>query len=224
MEDEDKVLRTPYQVLRTELRMEDQTLRSLRRAAPHDMLSCKLRNVTEYREMQDHIRSRWFYLFATALFGLFVAATCADDKPPSPPPKRQLFRGEVVLLPEALQRQGVKAYSEELKDQVALETPDGELIPILPDWRGRAFFQDERLRDRKVELIGYRRKGLPYLQVLSVFTFDEKGRRQYTDYWCDICSIPMYEIKPCDCCQMEIRLRFQPQELPKDIEESPSSR
>ena len=47
-----------------------------------------------------------------------------------------------------------------------------------------------------------------------VFTFDDKGVRQYTDYWCDICSIPMYEIKPCDCCQGEIRLRFQPQELP----------
>ncbi|MEK6262774.1 MAG: hypothetical protein AABP62_29605, partial [Planctomycetota bacterium] len=83
-----------------------------------------------------------------------------------------------------------------------------ELIPILPDWRGRAFFQDERLRDRDVELVGFRRAGLPYLNVLSVDTFDDRGRRQYTDYWCDICSIPMYELKPCDCCQQEIRLRF----------------
>ena len=50
-----------------------------------------------------------------------------------------------------------------------------------------------------------------------VYTFDDKGRRHYTDYWCDICSIPMYEIKPCDCCQEEIRLRSEPQELSKDI-------
>ena len=47
-----------------------------------------------------------------------------------------------------------------------------------------------------------------------VFTFDEDGVRQYTDYWCDVCSIPMYEIKPCECCQGDIRLRFQPQDLP----------
>ena len=87
-------------------------------------------------------------------------------------PKKLLFRGVVVPIPRALKTLGVKAYPEELKDQVALLTPENELLPILPDWRGRAFFQDERLRDRKVELIGYRKPGLPYLQVLTIFTFD----------------------------------------------------
>ena len=74
-------------------------------------------------------------------------------------------------------------------------------------------------------MIGFRREGLPYLNILSVYTFDTKGQRQFTDYWCDICSIPMYEIKPCDCCQQDIRLRFQTQELPKDSDatESPKS-
>ena len=131
--------------------------------------------------------------------------------PPTPP--RQLFKGKVVLTADALKRRGVKAYADDLKNQVVLETPAGELLPILPDWRGRAFHQDERLRERDVELVGFRREGLPYLNVLSVYTFDEKQVRQYTDYWCDICSIPMYEIKPCDCCQQEIRLRFQPQDV-----------
>ena len=140
----------------------------------------------------------------------------ATDSPTETVLPKKLFKGKVVKAHEALKRRGVKAYPEELKDQVVLETKD-ELIPILPDWRGRAFYQDERLRDREVELVGFRRAGLPYLSVLSVYTFDEKGRRQYTDYWCDICSIPMYELKPCDCCQEEIRLRFERQELPKDI-------
>ena len=138
------------------------------------------------------------------------------DSPTETALPKKLFKGKVVKAHEALKRRGVKAYPEELKDQVVLETKD-ELIPILPDWRGRAFFQDERLRGREVELVGFRRVGLPYLNVLSVYTFDDKGRRQYTDYWCDICSIPMYELKPCDCCQEEIRLRFERQELPKDI-------
>jgi hypothetical protein len=150
------------------------------------------------------------------------AGTSAADEPKSaPPPTRYVYRGQVVKVAEALQRRDIRVSKEELKDQVALETPDGELIPILPDWRGRAFYQDERLRNRKVELVGYRRAGLPYLHVLQVFTFDEKNERQYTDYWCDICAIPMYEIKPCDCCQEEIRLRFQPQDLPKDVEPAP---
>ena len=129
------------------------------------------------------------------------------------PPKQQLFTGKVVLLREALKRRGIKAY-DEFEKQIVLETADSELIPIIPDWRGRAFFQDKRLRDRKVDLVGYRRRGVPYLQVLMVFTYNKQGQRRYTDYWCDICAIPMYEIKPCDCCQGPIQLRFQPRDLP----------
>ncbi|MDB5335810.1 MAG: hypothetical protein JWN70_1429, partial [Planctomycetaceae bacterium] len=69
-------------------------------------------------------------------------------------------------------------------------------------------------RTRPVDLGVRRPPGVPYLQVLMIFTFNEQGEREYTDYWCDICSIPMYEIKPCDCCQAPIRLRFQKQDLP----------
>jgi len=142
-----------------------------------------------------------------------VASTIAAESTPA----KALFRGQVVLLSEALKQQKIAAYDQELAGLVALRQADGSLLPILPDWRGRAFYQDERLRHRPVELVGFRRQGIPFLQVLMVFTFDGKQQRQYTDYWCDICSIPMYEIKPCDCCQQDIRLRFQPQALPADV-------
>lgn len=135
---------------------------------------------------------------------------------------KELFAGKVVLLPEALKRRGIQS-KEEMKDQVVLETPTGELWPIVADWRGRAFFQDERLRNRRVELIARRHPGVPYLQVLTIFTFNDKGERQLTDYWCDICSIPMYELKDCECCQGEIRLRFQPRDLPKDVKPADSA-
>ncbi|MGE3314055.1 MAG: hypothetical protein AB7O26_02985 [Planctomycetaceae bacterium] len=145
----------------------------------------------------------------------------ASSRPPSLEPKpgdppRELFSGKVVMLRDALKAKGVTA-TEEFDKQVVLESENGELIPIVPDWRGRAFYQDEKLRNRKVDLVGYRRPGIPYLQVLMVFTFDEKGTRQYTDYWCDICSIPMYEVKECDCCRAPIHLRFQARPLPSYI-------
>ena len=154
--------------------------------------------------------------------------------------KKQLFAGKVVMLRDALKRRGVKSTAE-FDKLVVLETPAGELIPIVPDWRGRAFYQDKRLRDRQVQLVGYRRRGVPYLQVLMVFTLDQpktgsktgsktagkttrkkpgpqrKPVRHYFDYWCDICSIPMYEIKRCECCQGPIRMRFQPRGLPSYI-------
>jgi hypothetical protein len=146
-----------------------------------------------------------------------LAAAAPKDKQTSADTSSQeLFRGKVVLVREALARRKIEA-REELDKQVALETDSGELIPIVPDWRGRAFFQDEHLRNRPVELVGKRAKGVPYLQLLSVFTFDEKGTRQYTDYYCDTCGFAMFEIKPCECCQGPVHLRYQPRDLPDYI-------
>jgi hypothetical protein len=130
---------------------------------------------------------------------------------------RTLLSGKVVLLADALKQRGIKSYDDEIKGQVVLVTQTGEWAPIVPDWRGRALYQDERLRDRPVDLIVNRRPGVPWVQVLSIYTFDEKGVRNLTDYWCDICAIPMYEIKECECCQGPIRLRFRPRDLPKDL-------
>jgi hypothetical protein len=141
------------------------------------------------------------------------AASLSKSEPP-----KELFAGRVVRLSDALKQRDVQAYDKEIKDQVVLETEEGDLWPIIPDWRGRAFFQDRRLRNRPVELIINRRPGSHYLQVLSIFTFSEKGERQATDYWCDICAIPMYELKECECCQGPIRLRYQTDKpLPSDL-------
>lgn len=139
-----------------------------------------------------------------------------------PAAKKELFTGQVVFLLDAFKKRGIRA-TDEIRNQVVLETESGELIPIVPDWRGRAFYQDKRLRDRKVQLVAVRQEGVPYLQVLMIFLFDEQGQRHYMDYWCDICSIPMYEIKPCDCCQGDIELRLQPRELPAYLQTPASS-
>ncbi|MDB5384405.1 MAG: hypothetical protein JWM11_51 [Planctomycetaceae bacterium] len=147
------------------------------------------------------------------------SSTKITPKESAAEPAKELFSGKVVLLPEVLKRRGIKA-TDEMKGQAVLETDSGEIWPLISDWRGRAFFQDERLRNRKVELVARRHQGLPYLQVLMVFTFNEQGERQYTDYWCDICSIPMYEIKDCDCCRGPIRLRFQKQNLPEYLKKT----
>ena len=146
-----------------------------------------------------------------------LADNTAKDNTGKENTAKEIVSGKVVMLADALKRHGIKNYAEESKGQVVLETERGELIPIVSDWRGRAFFQDERLRDRPVDLLVNRRPGIPWVQVLSIYTFDEQGVRNITDYWCDICAIPMYEIKECECCQGPIRLRFRPQDLPPDV-------
>ena len=134
-------------------------------------------------------------------------------------PVKKLFRGKVHLLKDVLDQLGIESRPEAAK-QVVLVTDENRMFPLLSDWRGRAFYQDKKLRDRTVELVCQQYKDIPYLQVLMIYTFNKQGERQYTDYWCDICAIPMYEIKPCDCCQGPIELRFQVQDLPSFVKKS----
>jgi hypothetical protein len=148
---------------------------------------------------------------------ILVAAAClsADSAPPaktapaekSAAHKTESIRGKVVWLAEALKRRfGVRLDGDAAESQVALETADGELIPLMKEDRGRGFWKDARLRGIEMELLVRRYPGSPVVQVIRVHTL--KGGKKYElDYWCDICAIPMYELKDCECCQGPIRIR-----------------
>jgi hypothetical protein len=115
--------------------------------------------------------------------------------------------GRVVWLADALkERYGIKTDDDVSHAVVALQTPEGQLYPIVKDTRGRAFHSDERLRNIDVELLIRRYEGAPLVQVVRVYTIKPDGKYEL-DYWCDVCSIAMYELKPCECCQGETRLR-----------------
>ena len=117
------------------------------------------------------------------------------------------LRGQVRFLGEALaNRFGVKSVKEAGQRQLVLETPQGELHPLVEDVRGRAFRADARLRELDVELLVRRYKGSPFVQIIQVFSH-KAGKKFELDYWCDICAIVMFESKPCDCCQADNRLR-----------------
>lgn len=149
---------------------------------------------------------------------LLVGVTFAQDPAPQRPTTEKpapvklkyanhTLRGRVVWTSEALARKfGIKSVPEAAERQLALETADGELHPLVEDYRGRAFRADERLRGVDVELLVRKYEGSPLVQVIQV-SFLKKGRKYDVDYWCEICSIAMYELKACDCCQGTIELR-----------------
>jgi hypothetical protein len=117
------------------------------------------------------------------------------------------LRGRVVWTADALRRRfGIETDPDAAKASVSLETPDGRLHPIVKDARGRGFFKDPRIRGIDVELFVRRYEGAPHIQVIRVYTLRD-GRKYQFDYWCDICAIPMYELKECECCQGPIRIR-----------------
>lgn len=117
------------------------------------------------------------------------------------------LRGRVVWLADALRRRfGIETDAGAEHDSVALETADGQIYPLVRDSRGRGFWLDSRLRDHELELFVRRYPGSPVVQVIRVYTLREQGKYEL-DYWCDICAIPMYELKDCECCQGPTRLR-----------------
>jgi hypothetical protein len=124
----------------------------------------------------------------------------------------ETIRGRVVYLAEAMEKQtGLSSVSEARERVLALQTAKGQLIPILEDVRGRAFRRDERLRDIDLELVVRRFKNSPLVQVIRVIELTKSGRFEI-DYWCDTCSIAMFEKKDCECCQGDVELRRRPVE------------
>jgi hypothetical protein len=119
----------------------------------------------------------------------------------------ETLRGRVVWMADALARRyGIETDPDAAQAVMAIETADGRLIPIVKDFRSRGFWLDPRLRAMELEVVARRYEKSPVVQIVRWYAFRE-GRRYEVDYWCDICAIPMYELKPCECCQGDVRLR-----------------
>ena len=126
--------------------------------------------------------------------------------------KVETLHGRLVWLGEALERLfKIESDADAAEAAIVLETTDGRLVPLVKDFRSRGFWLDPRLRGIDVEMDVRRFEKLPAVQVVRWYAIRE-GRKYELDYWCDICAIPMYELKTCDCCQGEIRLRERPVE------------
>ena len=151
-------------------------------------------------------RSTWLIGVVAAIVAGGDAAGWNDGQE-APPYVVESLRGRVVWAAEAMRRlHGVESDADAAESLVALETPSGELHPLVKDTRGRAFHKDERLRQMDLELLVRRYPGSPLLKVIRVYRLRD-GARYELDYWCDVCAISMYELKECECCQGPVRLR-----------------
>jgi len=182
-------------------------------------------NLSNIRFAHQHCQRTACLLFL--LLGLPTVTSVAA--PPSVPPKdanplsgdsvqTQPFdlvylRGKVVFLDEALLRRfDIRSVPDKTHRGLALETTDGHLYPLVMDVRGGAFGKDKRLREMDIVLMARQYRQLAMLQVIRVYS-ERRGTLREVDYWCEICAIAMYELKPCDCCQGTIDLREQLRKL-----------
>jgi hypothetical protein len=119
----------------------------------------------------------------------------------------ETLHGRIVWMAEAFERRyNIESDPDAAQAVIAVETDDGRLVPLVKDFRSRGFWVDPRLRTMNVEVLARRYAKSPAVQAIRWYEIRE-GRRYEVDYWCDICAIPMYELKTCECCQGETRLR-----------------
>jgi len=119
------------------------------------------------------------------------------------------LRGKVVWLSDVVARRfDIAVDPDAAQWVVALETTDGRIVPIIKDFRGRGFHLDQKLHAFDWELLVRQFEGLPNVQIVRTYAWRD-GKKFEFDYWCDICAIPMYELKECECCQGPIRFRFR---------------
>ena len=156
-------------------------------------------------------RSRCFHvlvLLATGIARPCVAAGADEGNNTSAATRTsETLRGRVVWMADALKRRyGIESDADAAESVVAVETVDGRICPLVKDFRSRGFWIDPRLRGIDVEVMVRRYDKSPAVQLVGWYAL-RQGRKYELDYWCDICAIPMYELKTCDCCQGETRLR-----------------
>ena len=136
---------------------------------------------------------------------LISSASVGDDTAPAF--TTESLRGRVVYLADAMEKQtGIPSVPEARDRILALQSADGRLVPLLEDIRARAFRRDQRLRDMQVELVVRRYHASPLVQIIRVIEIAKDGHYEI-DYWCEVCSIAMFEKKECECCQGEVELR-----------------
>ena len=145
----------------------------------------------------------------TVLLMLAVLAIAAEPAAaPSGKYETITLRGKIVWQADALlRRYEIATDPDAQKSVVAIETADG-LVPIIKDFRGRGYHLDPKLHDFDWELLVRKFEGSPAVQVVRSYVWRD-GKKFEFDYWCDICAIPMYELKECECCQGAIRFRFR---------------
>ena len=118
--------------------------------------------------------------------------------------------GQAVLYGPALRKRlKLELVDDSLDKVVAYETKDGQLIPILPTEAGLFFLRDERVRNKPMRITARLHQNESALEVITFHSL-VNGKANEIYYWCEICSIQMYHLKDCDCCQGPIELREHP--------------
>jgi hypothetical protein len=92
-----------------------------------------------------------------------------------------------------------------------LKTAEGKLYPFLPVDTAAAIWNDERFRQRDLQITARTFPNTDFIEVIRLQSWRD-GKLHNLYYFCDVCSISSHKPGPCECCQEPYEFRETPSE------------
>ncbi|MBS1812792.1 MAG: hypothetical protein JST84_31790 [Acidobacteria bacterium] len=121
--------------------------------------------------------------------------------------KPVVVRGRIVNLTDVMQAQA--KLEPEHGTIYCLKTAEGKLYPILPTDLAAAIYDDERFRQRELQITGRTFPEIPFLEVIKLQSV-KWGRVFDMTFYCRVCEIRTHKGGPCACCQDPLEFSEEP--------------
>lgn len=130
--------------------------------------------------------------------------------------QRVVLRGRVVCFTEEFARlHGIKPECEEARIVQGFKTSTGQLYSILPTDPAAAVYDDQRFRERELQITARLFAATTWLEVIKIQSV-RAGRLYDLYYFCDVCNIRTHKPGPCECCQDPVVFQEDPADPPTD--------
>jgi len=138
---------------------------------------------------------------------LFISLYCCAVQPVTLgiQDKEFIVRGRILCLDES----GNSETCTDESTRYAIRS-DTDTFYFLPDDHKAQIFRDSRVREREIEVAGWRRDA-NHLEIIRVYSVKE-GKRFEIQYFCSVCNIKAFVGGVCWCCQDEFEFREVPVE------------
>ncbi len=154
--------------------------------------------------MQDTRRQ-----FLEALLALPAIPLLAQAQEAEQPFKPVVLRGRVVNLADVMQQK----YQATLDPQHAviycLKTAEGKFFPFLPTDLSAAIYDDERFRQRELQVTARAFSDFPFIEIIKLQSV-KWGRVFDLYYFCEVCNIVTHKPGACECCQDPVVFTEEP--------------
>jgi hypothetical protein len=158
-------------------------------------------------------------LLATSGMPLLAPQAVSAQESPTAAPAHQnraddgqpvVLRGRVVCFTEEFAKlHDIKPECEETRIIRGFKTSAGQLYSILPTDPAAAIYDDQRFRERELQITARLFAATTWLEVIRIQSV-HAGRLYDIYYFCDVCNIRTHKPGPCECCQDPVVFQEDP--------------